>query len=138
MDTRQHLTFMLSGQEFGIDALKVIEVINPVKVTRVPMAEKTIAGVMNFRGDVIPLVDLASIVTSDNSSNSGKIIVISHKDEMCGLLVDMVREIITPDSFIQAKELGDVNLPFLESVTQTQTGLVRILEIGAAVESLLA
>jgi purine-binding chemotaxis protein CheW len=138
MDARQYLTFMLSGQEFGIDALKVIEVINPAKVTRVPMAEKTIAGVMNFRGDVIPLADLASIVTSDNSSNSGKIIVISHKDEMCGLLVDMVREIITPDSFIQAKELGDVNLPFLESVTQTQTGLVRILDIGAAVESLLA
>lgn len=138
MDTRQYLTFMLSGQEFGIDALKVIEVINPVKVTRVPMAEKTIAGVMNFRGDVIPLVDLASIVTSDSSSNSGKIIVISNKDEMCGLLVDMVREIITPDSFIEAKELGDVNLPFLESVTQTQTGLVRILDIGAAVESLLA
>jgi chemotaxis signal transduction protein len=92
---------------------------------------------MNFRGDVIPLIDLAHIIASDSSVASGKIIVITHNEAMCGLLVDMVREIITPDSFIEASELGDVKLPHLQSVTQTQTGLVRLLDIGSTMESLV-
>ncbi len=137
MGTKQFLTFMLAGQEYGIDALKVIEVINPVSVTHVPSSGKNIIGVMNFRGDVLPLVDLAYIITSDSSSYSGKIIVISYNEAMCGLLVDFVREIVTPDSFIEASELGDVKLPHLQSVTQTQTGLVRLLDIGSVMESLV-
>lgn len=128
---------MLAGQEYGIDALKVIEVINPSSVTKVPASGKGIKGVMNFRGDVIPLIDLAHIIASDSSVASGKIIVITHNEAMCGLLVDMVREIITPDSFIEASELGDVKLPHLQSVTQTQTGLVRLLDIGSTMESLV-
>lgn len=128
---------MLAGQEYGIDALKVIEVINPSSVTKVPASGKSIKGVMNFRGDVIPLIDLAHIIASDSSVASGKIIVITHNEAMCGLLVDMVREIITPDSFIEASELGDVKLPHLQSVTQTQTGLVRLLDIGSTMESLV-
>lgn len=128
---------MLAGQEYGIDALKVIEVINLSSVTKVPASGKSIKGVMNFRGDVIPLIDLAHIIASDSSVSSGKIIVITHNEAMCGLLVDMVREIITPDSFIEASELGDVKLPHLQSVTQTQTGLVRLLDIGSAMESLV-
>lgn len=137
MGSKQFLTFMLAGQEYGIDALKVIEVINPSSVTKVPASGKSIKGVMNFRGDVIPLIDLAHIIASDSSVASGKIIVITHNEAMCGLLVDMVREIITPDSFIEASELGDVKLPHLQSVTQTQTGLVRLLDIGSTMESLV-
>ncbi len=128
---------MLAGQEYGINALKVIEVINPASVTPVPSSGKNVIGIMNFRGDVIPLVDLAYIIASDPSSTSGKIIVISHNEAMCGLLVDSVREIIVPDSYIEASELGDVKLPHLQSVTQTQTGLVRLLDIGSAMESLV-
>lgn len=137
MDSRQFLTFILSGQEYGVDALKVIEVINPVSVTSVPMSDPSVIGVMNFRGEVIPLVDLACLIHFDSTVRNGKIIVISHRDSMYGLLVDLVREIIMPDSFIEASELGDVRLPFLLSVTQTQNGLVRLLDVGAAVESLV-
>lgn len=136
MADRQFLTFMLSGQEYGLDALKVIEVINPVSVTNVPMADQSVIGIMNFRGEVIPLVDLAYLMNLEPSSLSGKIIVITHKDTMIGLMVDMVREIISPQNFIEASELGEVQLPFLESVTQTQAGLVRLLDIDAALDSL--
>lgn len=137
MESRQFLTFILAGQEYGVDALRVIEVINPVSVTSVPMSEPSIIGVMNFRGEVIPLVDLACLIHFDSAVRNGKIIVVSHKGSMFGLLVDMVREIINPDSFIEASELGDVKLPFLQSVTQTQNGLVRLLDVGAAIESLV-
>lgn len=137
MESGQFLTFMLSGQEYGFDALKVIEVINPVAVTGVPMSETSVVGVMNFRGEVIPLVDLACLIHFDSTARNGKIIVVTHKGSMYGLLVDMVREIITPESFIEASELGDVKLPFLHSVTQTQNGLVRLLDVGAAIESLV-
>jgi purine-binding chemotaxis protein CheW len=137
MEARQYLTFMLSGQEYGVDALKIIEVINPVTVTSVPMSDPSVIGIMNFRGEVIPLVDLSKLISSDSSSTNGKIIVISHQDSMYGLLVDMVREIITPDSFIEASELGEVTLPHLQAITQTQTGLVRLLDIGSAVGSLI-
>jgi purine-binding chemotaxis protein CheW len=137
MSQKQFLTFMLSGQEYGIDALKVIEVINPVSVTNVPMADQSVIGIMNFRGEVIPLIDLAYLMNLESSTLNGKIVVISHKDSMYGLMVDMVREIISPQNYIEASELGEVQLPFLQSVTQTQTGLVRLLDIDAALDSLV-
>lgn len=137
MSQKQFLTFMLSGQEYGADALKVIEVINPVSVTNVPMADPSVIGIMNFRGEVIPLVDLAYLMNLEPSSLNGKIVVISHRDSMYGLMVDMVREIVSPQNYIEASELGEVQLPFLQSVTQTQTGLVRLLDIDAALDSLV-
>lgn len=56
--TTQYLTFLVAGEEYAIAILRVREILAYVPVTRVPRAPKFISGVMNLRGNVVPVIDL--------------------------------------------------------------------------------
>jgi len=58
-EQRQYLTFTLSGEEYAISILQVKEIIGYDTVTAVPKTPKWIRGVINLRGNVVPVVDLA-------------------------------------------------------------------------------
>jgi chemotaxis signal transduction protein len=58
VETTQYLTFTIAGEEYAIAILRVREILTYTALTRVPRAPEFIAGVMNLRGSVIPVVDL--------------------------------------------------------------------------------
>jgi len=55
----QYLTFQLAGEEYALEVLRVREILRYAEVTRVPTAPPSIRGVLNLRGSVVPVVDLA-------------------------------------------------------------------------------
>jgi purine-binding chemotaxis protein CheW len=57
-ETTQYLTFVVAGEEYAIPILRVREILAYIPLTRVPRAPKFVAGVMNLRGSVVPVVDL--------------------------------------------------------------------------------
>ncbi|HTS48004.1 MAG TPA: chemotaxis protein CheW, partial [Bryobacteraceae bacterium] len=57
-ETRQYLTFKLSDEVFGIDVAKVREVLDFTSITKVPRTPDFMSGVINLRGNVVPVVDL--------------------------------------------------------------------------------
>ena len=59
MEQRQYLTFIVSGEEYAISILQVKEIIGYDIVTAVPKTPKWVRGVINLRGNVVPVVDLA-------------------------------------------------------------------------------
>ncbi len=59
VEQKQYLTFLLSGEEYAISILRVKEIIGYDTVTAVPKTPKWIRGVINLRGNVVPVVDLA-------------------------------------------------------------------------------
>jgi purine-binding chemotaxis protein CheW len=56
--TEQYLTFMLAGEEYGVDILRVQEIKGWDKVTRIPHTAQHVLGVINLRGAVVPILDL--------------------------------------------------------------------------------
>src|SRR5215469_14524977 len=56
---RQYLTFMIGGEEFAVSLLKVKEIIEYDVVTKVPKTPEWVRGVINLRGSVVPVIDLA-------------------------------------------------------------------------------
>ena len=56
--SEQYLTFMLAGEEYGVDILRVQEIKGWDKVTRIPHSPDYVLGVINLRGAVVPIVDL--------------------------------------------------------------------------------
>ncbi len=58
--TAQYLTFMLGGEAFGIGIMAVKEIIEFAGITEVPMMPDSIRGVINLRGAVVPVMDLAA------------------------------------------------------------------------------
>src|ERR1700684_1867760 len=57
-DTRQYLTFKLGGEVFATDVSKVREVLDFTTITKIPRTPEFMSGVINLRGNVVPVVDL--------------------------------------------------------------------------------
>jgi len=96
----QFLTFELNREIYGIDILSIREIINLEKITRVPMMPNIIAGVINLRGSVVPVVDLAlrfSQQPSIRTKRSSIVILNVDYEGQClqiGVTVDVVLEVL--------------------------------------------
>jgi purine-binding chemotaxis protein CheW len=97
---QQYLTFMIGGEEYAVSLLKVKEIIEYDTVTQVPKTPEWIRGVINLRGSVVPVIDLA-VKFRQASSVAGKLtcIVITEVqsgDEaaVMGIMADSVRQVI--------------------------------------------
>lgn len=99
-DSRQFLTFLLAGEVYGVDILDIKEIIEYGDLTTVPLMPDFIAGVLNLRGSVVPVVNLALRFTDDavTITKRTSIIVIEleerDKHMEVGIMVDMVNEVL--------------------------------------------
>jgi purine-binding chemotaxis protein CheW len=97
------LTFHLGGEEYGLEILKVQEIIGIMAITRVPRTPEFVRGVINLRGKVIPVVDLRRKFEMEGQADTERtcIIVVQvahHQTQVTmGLLVDEVSEVLNID-----------------------------------------
>ena len=92
----QLVNFLIDDEEYGVEVLKVREIIRMTDVTRVPNAPDFVDGVFNLRGKVIPIISLRkrlSLPVVDNDSRT-RIIVLDIGNMLTGILVDSVSEVI--------------------------------------------
>lgn len=126
---------MLSGQECAFDALKTLEVTEDVQITHLPLSAKSILGIANFRGNIIPVVDLAHMLFNRDGSKSNTTIVVGSQFGQIALQVDGVREIIVPEEITPSEEIGtNIELDHFIGVVMTDKGMVRILDIESIVQ----
>ncbi|WP_051183076.1 chemotaxis protein CheW [Desulfocurvibacter africanus] len=92
----QLVTFSIAEEEFGVEILLVKEIIRPMSVTKVPNAPVFVEGVINLRGQVIPIIDLRKrfgLATSKLDKNT-RIIVVEMSRMRVGFVVDAVSEVL--------------------------------------------
>lgn len=92
----QLVTFSIGDEEFGVDILKVQEIIRTMEITKVPRAPEFVEGVINLRGKVIPIIDLRRRFGLDSKSHDKhtRIIVIEINNMIVGFVVDSVSEVL--------------------------------------------
>jgi len=92
----QLVTFSIGEEEFGVDILKVQEIIRMMGITKVPKAPNFVEGVINLRGNVIPIVDLRKRFGLDAREHDKhtRIIVIEINSTIVGFIVDAVSEVL--------------------------------------------
>lgn len=92
----QLVTFSIGEEEFGVDILKVQEIIRTMEITKVPRAPAFVEGVINLRGKVIPIIDLRRRfgLQSRNHDKHTRIIVIEISNMIVGFVVDSVSEVL--------------------------------------------
>ena len=96
----KYLTFKLAEEEFGLEILKVQEIIQLQAITRVPRTPEYVRGVINLRGKVIPVVDLRLKFgmnhTTDTERTCIVVVQIRHGDGIVvtGTIIDEVREVL--------------------------------------------
>jgi purine-binding chemotaxis protein CheW len=110
----KYLTFALGAEEFGLEILKVREIIGYMDITAVPQTPEHVRGVINLRGQVIPVVDLRTkfvMQTEKRTSQTCIIVVQTRRDGQefnTGIIVDRVRDVldITAGQIEDAPHLG--------------------------------
>lgn len=96
----QYLTFQLSGEPYAVDILHVREIIEYGSITPIPMMPDFIAGVINLRGSVVPVVDLNSRFggeCAEITKRTSIIVIELRNDEACldiGVVVDIVNDVL--------------------------------------------
>ena len=92
----KYLTFSLSGEEYGLEILKVREIIGVMDITDVPRTPEFVKGVINLRGKVIPVVDLRLKFAMPEAEHTEEtcIIVVNVGDVEMGIVVDKVSEVL--------------------------------------------
>jgi purine-binding chemotaxis protein CheW len=99
-DVQQYLTFMIGGEEYAVSLLKVKEIIEYDIVTAIPKTPEWVRGVINLRGNVVPVIDLA-VKFRQAPSAAGKLTCIVITEVQCegeatvmGVMADSVRQVI--------------------------------------------
>jgi purine-binding chemotaxis protein CheW len=88
------LTFSLDREEFGVQILKVVEIIGVLDITVVPHTQEFVRGVINLRGKVIPVIDLrAKFGIPETAYNDQTCIIVVDVGTLMGIVVDTVQEV---------------------------------------------
>lgn len=136
--TDQFLTFMLAGEEYAVDILRVQEIKGWDAVTNIPNTPEYILGVINLRGTIVPIIDLRLRFEMDKMDYGPMtvVIVLKVKDEnrsrTMGVVVDGVSDVYNvPNEEIKgAPDFGsEVNTDFIKGLATVGEKMVIILDI---------
>lgn len=100
----QYLTFILAGEEYGLDILRVQEIRGWTTTTPIPSAPAYVKGVINLRGTIVPIIDLRQRFNMPLLEYGPTTVVIvvrvlsPQKERIMGIVVDAVSEVYSLDS----------------------------------------
>ncbi len=132
---QQFCTFYVNTYYFGVDVLKVQEVILNQTITPVPLADNTIEGLINLRGDIVTAINLRKRLNGDQNTDSEdmKIVVVYTAEGAVSLLVDEIGDVIEVSSD-QLEPVPDniKNAKLITGVYKLDNNLLHILDIESA------
>lgn len=140
-DQNQYLTFFIADEEFAVKILKAKEILEYGAVTKVPGAPPAVRGVINLRGSVVPVVDLAlkfGLPEKPVSKQTCVVIVEVESGEnktTMGVIVDSISQVVDlpPDQIEPAPDFGTrVKLEYLLGMGRSGQKFVMILDIDKA------
>jgi purine-binding chemotaxis protein CheW len=131
----KYLIFSLSGEEFGAEVLKIKEIMGLQNITAVPNTASCVKGVINLRGQVIPVLDLRikfNLPPVQYTQRTCIVVVdtqIAGRSALMGAIVDGVAEVLTlaPDDIVETPDFGHgADSPYLLGMAKVK-GKVKIL-----------
>ena len=141
----QYLTFFVGTEEYAIGILRVREILEFAGATRVPGTAPSVLGVINLRGRVVPVIDLARKFGAQPSAVTSRTCVVlvdvtvEGENLVVGLLADSVHEVveITPEEIEPPPSLGTrMSIEFLHGIGRHRDRFVLILEIDRILSTL--
>lgn len=130
----QLVSFHVGEEEFGIDILRVKEIIRVLQITKVPNSPDYVEGVINLRGRVIPIIDLRVrlAVTKTDLNTSSRIIVLEIGDKTVGFIVDSVSEVLRiSKSLIEPPPsiVSNINTDYITAIVKLDDKLLILLDM---------
>ncbi len=135
MDYR-YSVLSLSGKYFAVEVIKVKEVLNMPKISKVPNAHQAIVGVFNLRGQIFTIIDIRHFLNLEIRPVSDKdyVVILEEEGTAFGIIVDKVIDVVSLDSNkiqIPTREISVQFVQYLEGIYQLDMGTLYLLDIPA-------
>ena len=138
-DTTQFIVIKLGDEQYGINIKYIDNIVRMPHITRVPKVDPYLKGVINLRGEVVPVMSIRIKMglPEDEFTKSSRIIIIKLESQgYIGIIVDEVKEVVTLDasqiekvSYDSKDEKGN----FISGVGKCEDGLISLLDLNMVV-----
>lgn len=137
-DSKQFIILRFDAEQYGIDITYIDNIVRLQPITRVPHTQHYFLGVINLRGEIIPVMSLRKKFDLPNkeNTNSTRILIIKSEGNKIGILVDEVREVVTlseEDTEKVGSESNNDMKAYITSVGKYNNTLISILNIGGLI-----
>ena len=140
VETKQYIVVQIGNEKYGIDINFIDNIVRMSKITRVPKVQSYFKGVMNLRGEIVPVMSIRKKMglAADQITDASRIIILKVVDRgALGIIVDEVREVIT----LNASDIDNANInsrsvkdSFINGIGKNGEELISLFEINAIVE----
>lgn len=139
LETTQFIVIKIGDEQYGININNIDNILRMQHVTRVPKVANYIKGVINLRGEVIPVISLRlrmGLVEDEETKNTRIIILKIEQQEMMGVIVDEVKEVVTLNEEQMEKvsyESKDDKTNYIYAIGKYENGLISLLNLNTIV-----
>lgn len=138
----QYIVVKIGNEQYGINIQYIDNIVRSQKITRVPKTQKYYKGVINLRGEIIPVMSirLKLGLEDDVFTDKTRIIIVKVENATIGVIVDQVKEVVTLDEEntekITRTANDDVAAGYISGIGKSKGELISLLDIvGVVVEN---
>lgn len=138
-EIKQYIVVKLGNEQYGIDIQYVDNIVRMQRITRVPKAQEYFKGVINLRGEIVPVMSLRLKFELDPDEITGKtriLILKLEQQSLVGVIVDEVKEVVNLDEDSIGKGSYDVNdekSMYLAGIGKHNDSLISLLNIAGII-----
>ena len=136
----QYIVVKFGDEQYGIDIKYVDNIVRLQKITRVPKAQSFFNGVINLRGEIIPVMSVRKrfgLEADEFTDHTRIIVLIPEQQEPIGILVDVVKEVVTLDENQIEKGFSDgkdEKNKFVNAVGKHQDSLISLMNVNGVLD----
>ena len=140
VESKQYIVVQIGNEKYGIDIGYIDNIVRMQKITRVPKAQSYFKGVINLRGEIVPVMSIRKKMglEDDVITDASRIIILKVEEKgSLGVVVDQVREVITLNTAeIDKTAVGARNIKdtFINGIGKNGEELISLFEINAILE----
>ena len=139
VESKQYIVVQIGNEKYGIDIGYIDNIVRMQKITRVPKAQSYFKGVINLRGEIVPVMSIRKKMglSDDVITDATRIIILKEEKGSLGVVVDQVREVITLNTAeIDKTAVGARNIKdtFINGIGKNGEELISLFEISAILE----
>ena len=137
---KQYIVVSIGSEQYGIDISYVDNIVRMQQITRVPKAQHYFKGIINLRGEVVPVMSIRTRMEleDDEFTPLTRIIILKmNAQSLLGILVDEVKEVIylSEDEIDRnAQDMKDLKSQFINGIGKDNDRLISLLEINNIIE----
>lgn len=129
----QYIVIKLGDEQYGIDIHYIDNIVKMQRITRVPKMPAYVRGVINLRGEVVPVLSLRLKMNlpEDEITKNTRIIILKLEQSLVGVIVDEVKEVVTlEETQVEKLSYNSKEETFISGVGKVRGELISLLDLN--------